>query len=81
MSQGRRQKFGRTFEKVRVNAVLLGVFQDLGWVSGPLKGEVRERFDRTLSVVLKTLSLGFYRTFSGAKSGFDGTFWGSIQPF
>ena len=35
-------------------------------------GSIR-RFDRTLSVVLKTLSLWFYRTFSGAN-------WGSIEP-
>ena len=32
-------------------------------------------------MVLKTLSLGFYRTFSGSKRGFDRTFWGLIEPF
>ena len=31
------------------------------------------RFDRTLSVVLKSLSQGFYRTFLGPKRGFDRT--------
>ena len=35
------------------------------------KGGCRcERFDRTLSVVLKSLSQGFYRTFLGPKKGF-----------
>ena len=37
-----------------------------------------ERFDRTLSVVLKILSPGFYRPFSETKCGFDRT---SIKPF
>ena len=54
------------------------------------KGRFRfERFDRTLSVVLTTLSRGFYRTFSVAKKWvFDRTFWvsqnllrGSIESF
>ena len=44
-----------------------------------------ERFDRTLPVFLKTLSLGFYRTFLGAKRGLDRTFleakWGLDEPF
>ena len=40
-----------------------------------LKRGVRcERFDRTPSVVLKTLATGFYRTVSGAKGG-------SMEPF
>ena len=41
------------------------------------KGGLRcERFDRTLSVVLKSLSQGFYRTFLGPKRGFDRTLLG-----
>ena len=32
-------------------------------------------------MVLKSLSLGFYRTFWGAERGFDRTFRGSIGPF
>ena len=39
------------------------------------------RFDRTLSVVLKSLSQGFYRTFLGPRRGFARTSWGSIEPF
>ena len=42
-------------------------------VTWKVRGVRCERFDRTLSVVLKTLSLGFYRTFSRAKRG-------SIEP-
>ena len=53
-------------------------------LKGNLKrgGGVRcERFVRTLSVVLKSLSQGFYRTFLGPKRGFDRTFCrGSIEP-
>ena len=37
-------------------------------------------FGGTLSVVLKTRSLGFYRTFSGAKWGFDRTFCSYQNP-
>ena len=44
-------------------------------------GSMRKRFHRALSVVLKSLSQGFYRTFLGPKKGFDRTFWGSIEPF
>ena len=41
------------------------------------KGAVRcEGLDRTLSVVLKSIE-----PFSGAKRGFDRTFWSSIEPF
>ena len=36
---------------------------------------------KTLSVALKTRSLGFYRTSSGPKWGFDRAFWGSTEPF
>ena len=47
-----------------------------------------ERFDGTLSVVLRTLSLGSYRTFSGDSYGGSiepfavrsNPFWGSIEP-
>ena len=42
-----------------------------GW---PKTGVQCERFDRTLSVVLKSVSLGFYRFFFAAKSG-------SIEPY
>ena len=43
----------------------------------PIKGGVRcKRFERTLSVVLKSLSQGFYGTFLGPKEGFDKTFLG-----
>ena len=49
---------------------------------GNLKKGVRcERFDRTLSVVLKSLSQGSHRTFLGPKRGFDRTFWGSSNLF
>ena len=47
----------------------------------PKKGGVRcKRFDRTLSVVLKSLSLGFYRTFLGVTRGFDRTSWPPPTP-
>ena len=46
------------------------------------RGFPHRRFDRTLSVVLKSLSQEFYRTFLGPRRGFDRTLLeGSIEPF
>ena len=60
-----------------------GVLKDFGRINkGNLKRGVRcERFDRTLSVVLKSLSQGFYRTFLGAQKGVrQNLSRGSIEP-